>query len=46
MMLHLNYVQEVLNVHMNVSKKNLLFLDRFFFPSSEKLIFEKENRIF
>ena len=40
------YVPEVLNVHVNESKKNLLFLERFFFPSSEKLTFGKENVIF
>ena len=39
-------VSEVLNVHVNESKKNLLFLERFFSPSSEKLTFEKENVIF
>ena len=27
-------------------KKNILFLERFFFSSSEKLIFENENVIF
>ena len=38
---------EVLNVHVNESKKNLLFfiIERFFL-SSEKLTFEKENVIF
>ena len=39
-------VPEVLNVHMNESKKNLLYLQEFFFSSSEKLTFEKENVIF
>ena len=39
-------VLEVLNVHMNESKKNLLFLEGFFFSSSETLTFEKENLIF
>ena len=38
-------VPEVLNVHMNESKKNLLFLESFF-SSREKLTFEKENLIF
>ena len=38
-------VPEVLNVHVNESKKNLLFLETFF-SSSEKLTFEKENVIF
>ena len=37
---------EVLNVHVNEIKKNLLFLEFFFFPNSEKLPFEKENVIF
>ena len=39
-------VSEVLNVYLNESKKNLLFLERFFFPSSAKLIFDKGNGIF
>ena len=38
-------VPEVLNVHVNESKKNLLFLE-FFFSRREKLTFEKENVIF
>ena len=37
---------EVLNVHVNESKKNVFFFRNFFFPNSEKLTFEKENRIF
>ena len=37
-------VPEVLNVHVNESKKNLLFLERFFL-SNKKLTFEKENMI-
>ena len=36
---------EVLNVHVNESKKNILFLETFFL-SNEKLTFEKENMIF
>ena len=38
-------VSEVLNVNVNESKKKI-YLEIFFFSSSEKLIFEKENRIF
>ena len=39
-------VPEVRNVHVNESKKNLLSLEIFFFPSSEKLTFGIENVIF
>ena len=38
-------VPEVLNVHVNESKKKSTFFRKIFFPSSEKLIFEKENGI-
>ena len=38
---------EVLNIHVNESKKkSISFRKIFFFLSSEKLIFEKENVIF
>ena len=40
------YVPEVLNVHMNKSKKKICFFRRIFFSSSEKLTFEEENVIF
>ena len=36
---------EVLNVHINENKKKSTFFLRIFFPSSEKLTFEKENVI-
>ena len=40
-------VPEVLNVHVNESKKKIYFFYKdFFLPSSEKLTFEKENVIF
>ena len=38
------YVPKVLNVHVNESKKKLLFLEDFF-SSSKKLTFEKEHVI-
>ena len=37
---------EVLNVHVNESKKKIYFFQKDFFLSSEKLTFEKENVIF
>ena len=40
------YVPEVLNVHMNESKKKSTFFRRILFSSSEKLTFEKENVFF
>ena len=39
------HVPEVLNVHTNESEKKIYFFG-FFFSSSEKLTFEKENVIF
>ena len=42
-----NNVLEVLNVYVNENNvKKLIFLEGFFFPSSEKLTFEIENVIF
>ena len=38
-------VPEFLNVHINEHKKKSTFFRRIFFPSSEKLTFEKENVI-
>ena len=40
------YVPEVLNVHVNESRKKSTFFRKIFFPNSEKLTFEKENMIF
>ena len=41
-----NNVLEVLNVYVNENNvKKLIFLEGFFFPSSEKLTFEIENVI-
>ena len=40
-----NYVPEVLNVHVNESKKKSTLFRKIFFPNSEKLTFEKENVI-
>ena len=41
------YVPEVPIVHMNESKKkNLLFLERFFFSSREKINFRERKRDF
>ena len=39
------YVPEVLNVHVNESKKKSIFLE-FFFSRREKITFEKENVMF
>ena len=41
-----NNVPEVLNVHVNETKKKYTFFRKIFSPSSEKLTFEKENVIF
>ena len=41
-----SHVSQVLNVHVNESKKKSTFFRKIFFPSSEKLTFEKENVIF
>ena len=40
------HVPEVLNVHLNESKKKSTFFRRIFFSSSKKLTFDKENVIF
>ena len=37
---------EVLNLHVNESKKKSTFFRKIFFPSSEKLTFENEYVIF
>ena len=39
-------VPEVLNVHVNEANEKIYFFRRIFFPSTEKLNFEKENVIF
>ena len=41
----LHYVPEILNVHVNENKKKSAIFRIFFFSSSEKLTFEKENVI-
>ena len=47
MILKKNHVPEVLTAHVNENnKKNLLFLEGYFFSSNKKITFEKENVIF
>ena len=42
---HIDYVLEVLNVHVNENEKKILLFLRLFFATSEKLTFEQENAI-